>query len=214
MKNNLIGVSALLALLPMHLISQERENTEMVVDHIASATVTVLAFDTNGRFLGAPDVSRFESEGRKNIAGRFHIGVAEGVPLGEYRIEGRLPAYFSDTQHVAIYQPRVTVVLGLAFGYELPIAPPVLHGRVVGLSAANTKHSFVKLTSVFANQSMESAIASNGDFDLCGFSWGQYMLLVIGEQGVIASRFVSLPYTAPSLQINVQSDRAVTAPTP
>jgi hypothetical protein len=61
---------------------------------------------------------------------------------------------------------------------------------------------------------MESAIASNGDFDLCGFSWGQYMLLVIGEQGVIASRFVSPPYTAPSLQINVQSDRAVTAPTP
>jgi hypothetical protein len=129
MKNNLIGVSALLALLPMHLISQERENTEMVVDHIASATVTVLAFDANGRFLGAPDVSRFESEGRKNIAGRFHIGVAEGVPLGEYRIEGRLPAYFSDTQHVAIYQPRVTVVLGLAFGYELPIAPPVLIAR-------------------------------------------------------------------------------------
>jgi hypothetical protein len=81
MKNNLIGASALIALLPMHLISQERENTEMVVDHIGSATVTVLAFDTNGKFLGAPDVSRFESKDRKNIAGKIPQRRCGGRPV-------------------------------------------------------------------------------------------------------------------------------------
>ena len=41
-----------------------------------------------------------------------------------------------------VYQRRVTVVLGLTTGYELPEVPSGLHGRVVGLPSTPTGQVF------------------------------------------------------------------------
>jgi hypothetical protein len=210
MKKSLTRVAILIGALSMDLASQEQLNTAAIGNNRASATVTVLAFDTDGRALGAPSITRFESDDHKNLAARFHQGVAENVPFGEYRLQGYLPAYSSDSTHVAVFQQRVAVVLGLNVGYELPIAPPILRGRVIGLSGESTKKAFVKLTSVFAHESMDSVIAPTGEFELCGFSQGQYMLLVINDAGVVAGRAIKIPYTAPSLQIDVRKDHVFT----
>jgi hypothetical protein len=212
MKKNSTHLLILIGAFSIHLVSQEQLNTAAIGNNRASATVTVLAFDTDGRALGAPTITRFESDDHKNFAGSFHQGVAEGIPFGEYRLQGYLPAYFSDSTHVAVFQQHVTVVLGLNVGYELPVAPPILRGRVIGLSGESTKKAFVKLTSVFAHESMDSAIGPTGEFELCGFSQGQYMLLVINDTGIIAGRVIKIPYTAPQLRIDVRQDHVFTKP--
>ena len=110
---------------------QERTGT-MIRSREPAAKVEVVAFEANGRFLGAPHVKVFESYKHQNMASRFHQGVAEGVPYGTYRIEARLPGCSSDVRYVRVSQPSVTVVLGLEFGYELPEVPQILRGRIIG----------------------------------------------------------------------------------
>lgn len=171
------------------------------------ATVEVLAFDTRGRFLGPPIVKLFEAFDRTNYAPRFREGVANGIPFGDYRIEAYLPAYSSETRYVRVYQQRVTVIVGLTVGYETPIIPLSLHGRVVGQLAS--EKTFVKLAGVFSTLSMESPVASDGGFDLIGLSWGTYLLLVVGEDGVLASRTLAIPYTGAPLEIEIGRDHAV-----
>jgi len=188
--------------------TQEGLNPAATHRGAGAGTVSVIAFSTDGRFLGAPEISRFESEDHVNLAGRFRNGIAAGVPFGLYEVGGRLPAYYSDSARVAVYQSRVTVVLGLEFGYEGPIAPPVLRGQVLGLSSVDAKRAFVRLTSVFAHRSVESALAPDGRFELCGFSNGQYVLTAVGERGVLATRLIAIPYSLPALEVRVGEDRA------
>ena len=65
-------------------------------------------------------MSVFESKEHGNLATKFRDGVATGIPFGIYRVEGRLPWYFSDARYVRVFQSVVTIVLGLRFGEELP----------------------------------------------------------------------------------------------
>ena len=177
----------------------------------AYARVEVQAFDTRGRFLGAPTVDLFESEDdHANIASRFHAGVADRVAFGVYRIEAHLTAYYAETRYVGIYQPQATIVVGLAFGYELPRVPLKLRGRVVG-KARFSEARFIRLVGVYSSLLAESAIGSNVDFDLAGLSWGQYLLLVVGESGILASRPISIPYTGPPLRIQIGSGNVASA---
>lgn len=165
-----------------------------------AATVSVMAFDTNGRFLGSPEVKVFEStEEHKNLAAKFNAGVAEGIPYGEYTIEARLTAYSSDSKRVGVYQRHVVIVLGLTVGHELPTLPPNLPGRIIGhLPAAK---AFVRLVGVYANVSIDSSIDPDGRFDLGGLSDGKYLLVVVGEGGILASRSLTIPYVGPPLEI-------------
>jgi hypothetical protein len=167
-----------------------------------TAEVSVVAFDTNGRFLGSPDVGIFESaDDHMNMATKFHAGIAKGVPYGLYRIEARLVAYSSDVKYVRVYQQHVTIVLGLTVGHELPEIPPSLRGRVVGKLPFD--RSFVRLLGVYSNVSMDSSIDPEGRFDVGGLSDGKYLLLVVGEGGVLANRTISIPYTGPPLEVKV-----------
>jgi len=176
-----------------------------------NATVSVIAFDTNGRFLGSPEVKLFESDdGHKNFASRFHGGVAEGIPYGDYRIEARMTAYSSDSKSVRIYQQHVAVILGLAVSHELPQIPPNLPGRITG--HLPTSKGFVRLIGVFANISIDSSIDSEGRFNLAGLSDGKYLLMVIGEGGILTSQPLTVPYTGPPLEIDV--GRELTVPVP
>jgi len=169
-----------------------------------SARVEIVAFEEGGRFLGAPDVRAFESEDHRNLASKFHSGVAEDIPFGAYRLEARLVAHTSDVGYVPVYGPRVTVVVGLAVGYELPLYPMVLQGRVIG--PAPPHRSFVKLTGIYNSRSMESAIGPDGGFSFAGVSHGSFVLLVIGEGGILAGRTVTIPYTGPPLTIEMGRD--------
>jgi hypothetical protein len=171
------------------------------------ARVEVLAFDTRGKFLGAPTIEVFEADNHTNFAAKFHAGVAEDIPFGEYRIKSDLPAYSSEARFIRVYQRRVTVVLGLTVGYELPSIPLSLHGRVVG--RVPPQRTFVRLAGVFSSLSMESPIGPDGGFDLVGLTWGKYLLLVVGEDGVLASRALTIPYTGPPLEIDIRADRTI-----
>jgi hypothetical protein len=166
--------------------------------------VEVVAFEAEkGRFLGAPQVSVFEEwGGRKNLAAKFRDGKAEGIPYSVYRIEAHLPGYSSDITYVGVYQPTVTIVLGLRFSQELPDTPPSLGGRVLGLTAPADK-TFVKLIGVFEHISTESAVTSDGRFRLGGLVPGRFLLLVIGERGILASKSLSIPYVGPPLEVKI-----------
>ncbi len=172
------------------------------------ATVNVSAFDSYGKFLGVPSVTLFiESGGRHNLAGKFHGGAATGIPYGRYKIEGSLPWHFSDSTYVMVYQPTVTAVLGLRFDYELPQTPPTLRGNVVGLPPSAPR-SFVRLIGVYEHVSIESAIHTDGSFEIGGLSHGKFLLLVVGESGVVASQILTIPYTGPPLEVHVTADGA------
>ena len=174
-----------------------------------SADVTVVSFDTNGRFLGAPVISIFEDAGdKKDLAPKFHGGAAEGVPFGTYRIKAYLTGYRSDEKYVWVYQRHVTVVVGLVIGGVADtVLPPTLRGRVVG--ALSFSRTFVRLTSVYSNDSMDSSIGADGGFEMCGMAEGKYLLLVIGEAGVLASRPITFPYKSPPLEISLERNAAV-----
>jgi hypothetical protein len=144
----------------------------------------------------------FESQDHKDLAPEFQEGVARDIPFGIYKIEARLPGYFSEARYVRVYQHRVTIVVGLNMGSPLPIIPPRLRGRVVGLSLANHQGAFAKLIGVFSKTSLESQINSSGEFEMAGVTDGLYLLLVASEKGVLASRAIKIPYTG-SLEIKI-----------
>jgi hypothetical protein len=168
------------------------------------ARVEVVAFEAHGTFLGAPAVRVFESEEHKNLSGAFHAGVADRIPFGVYRLEAYMSGFYPEVKYVAIYRPRVTIFVGLAFGREalaLPI-PSSVHGRVIG-SLPRGQKSFVKLTGIYSNRALESNIGPDGQFDF-GVPWdGQYLLLVVSEKGILASRTIDVPYTGPALQVRI-----------
>jgi len=157
----------------------------------------MVAFDTRGHRLGAPDIRLFEDESRRNWASRFRNGVAENIPFGTYRVEGRLIGFYSDVRYARVYQSQVTVILGLTIGNEAPIFPPILRGRVVGIASESTRKDFVKLIGVFSSISLESEIGSNGEFEMSGLTDGIYLLLIAGEDGVLASQVIDIPYKGP-----------------
>jgi len=201
-----ISIPLILFLLAVDATAQERRKTTPR-DSNASATVEVLAFDTRGKFLGAPIIKLFESYDHKNLSSRFRGSVAQAVPFGEYQIEGYLPAYSSDKRWVRIYQQRVTVILGLTVGYERPSAPLTIRGHVTG-QVSPEKKTYVRLIGVYSDVSLESAIGIDGGFDLAGLTWGAYLLLVISEDGIVASRTINVPYTGVPLEIEIKRDHS------
>jgi hypothetical protein len=174
-----------------------------------SAVVEVLAFDTGGRLLGAPEITFFENQDQKNLASRFHSGIAGGVPFGVYRIKAHVPGFYSEVRYVRIYQPRTIILLGLEPGYEASPSPPLLQGRVMNQAGPPLKNAFVKLAGVFSSLSMESSVAPDGSFEFTAVPWGRYVLLVLNGETVVASRFVSLPRDGPSIVVDAGRDRAV-----
>jgi hypothetical protein len=179
---------------------QQRDEAE----GLPIANVEVISFEANGRFLGAPNVTAFNSATGEDISSQFHSGVARGIPYGVYRIEAKLAGYFSDTTYARVYRPNVTLVMGLRFGAELPQVPPTLKGRVIGLHMQGKY--FAKMIGVFEHTSTESAIDQDGTFAMSGLSSGRYILLIIGEKGVMASKTLTIPYTGPPLEMKIQGE--------
>ena len=189
------------AMLRPQLTEQQQKARALAVP---KATVRVVAYEANGRYIGAPDISLFvDAGGHENLASKFHDGVALDIPYSVYRIEGRQPGYYSDSKYIRIYQPLVTVVLGLRFSTEW--SPLTLSGRVLGYPGPAEK-TFAKVIGVYESVSGESPISSDGKFTLGGLSPGLFVLMIVGEKGVRASKTVTVPYTGPPLEIEIKND--------
>jgi hypothetical protein len=174
---------------------------------VPASTVRVVAYEANGRYLGAPDISTFVDAGnQQDLAAKFRGGVATAIPYGVYRVEGKQPWYYPDERYVRVYQPSVTIVLGLRFASELPEVPPTLPGRVVGLTGPADR-IFAKLIGVYENVSMEAAVDAGGKFTLGGLAPGAFILLIVNDQRILASRTLTIPYTGPPLEIEVGTNR-------
>ena len=174
-----------------------------------TATVSVIAFDPRlGKLLSPPTIRLFKSEeDNRDFTKLFHPNTADGIPFGTYRIEAYLPGYFSAVRDVGVYQRNVTIIVGLGFGHELPdIAHTLtLNGRIVGLQSQSTNGSFVKLTGIYSAKSTESTINSSGEFEMSGLFAGKYLLLVVNEQGIVASRLLTIPDDGPSVTVEAGS---------
>ena len=59
---------------------------------------------------------------------------------------------------------------------------------------------------------MESAIDTNGGFNLGGLTPGLFVLLIIGEHGILASRTLTIPYIGPPLEVSIK-DHQLISPT-
>ena len=170
------------------------------------AKIRVIAFDTSGKLLQTPVVAVFDSDEGKHLADEFHSGVAVGVPYGTYRIEAHLTAYASDIRYVRVYQPNVTVILGLTLSEELPEVPPTLRGCITSQGEL-PENVFVKLLGVYNTISMEAYVSANGGFELGGLTVGRFLLLAIDKSGILASKVVTIPYSGPPLELNVPPTR-------
>jgi hypothetical protein len=209
----LLVISLHVVLLPIAAVGQKLLSPPAAQADEPVARVRIIAFDSTGNLLGPPNVTTFEGEDRRNIAINFHAGVAEGVPFGLYRVEARLPAYYAATRYARVYQRDVTVVVGLESGaYEASPIPLRLEGRVIGLPAAAAGNGFVRLIGVFSDITIESGIRSEGTFEISGMPVGRYVLLVVAEKAILASKVVTIPYAGPRLQIEIRRDHAVGTP--
>jgi hypothetical protein len=168
------------------------------------STVSVLAFDTYGRPLGPPRIKLFElGDDHHDFGDKFRHGVATGIPYGDYSIEAWLEGYAWDSKAIRIYGPHVSAVVGLTFKTEPPLIPPDLPGQVVGPVPA--RNTFARLVGIYNNVAIDSLVDADGRFTLFGISDGKYLLLVVGESGVLASRPLTIPYTGPPLRIELNS---------
>ena len=167
------------------------------------AKIRVIAFDTNGRLLGPPVVTVFDSDEGNHLAAEFHAGMAVGVPYGTYRIKAHLTAYASDVRYVRVYQPSVTIIVGLTLSEELPEFPPTLRGRIKSQREI-PKQTFVRLVGLYSAISIDASVAADGAFELGGLSAGRFLLLVIDNTGVLTSKIVTIPDSGLPLELDLQ----------
>jgi hypothetical protein len=171
-----------------------------------TGSVHVLAYEASGRFLGMPEIRIFETWDHKDLSERFHEGAADSIPFGVYRMEVFRRGCFPETRYVSVFSKQVTVIVGLSVAREtngLPVQP-MLHGRVKGLSSFD-RRPFVKLVGLYSSQTLEASIATDGQFEFSIPRDGRYLLMVVSEDGLLASREITSPYSGPPLEVEIGS---------
>ena len=157
------------------------------------ASVEILAYLSNGpSFLGSPEVFSFiELSSQKNLTDKFQKGVAKDVPFGTYVLEAGFTGFGRAYRVVRVMKKQVTVIIGLELRQEGVAFPTYARGRVNG--ALPKGRNFIKIVGIISSITEESAIANDGSFELSKLPDGEYMVMVVNENGLIASRKVEMP---------------------
>jgi hypothetical protein len=157
----------------------------------ALGMVQVVAFDeATGRILPPPEVRLFQAGEQKNLAAKFHAGEVDDIPYGTYRIEAVVPGYTPELRYISVNQPRATVVLGMPVSPIENVPYPSIRGHIVG--DLPLKKSFIRLVGIYNGQLMETAIEPDGTFGFSGVRCCKYLLLIIGDGGIIASKDITI----------------------
>jgi hypothetical protein len=206
MKRALISVVLLVALPPLS--APLARQTPSSKDTGAEVQILVYMNDaqkTRPVFLSAPSVWKFQDirNDGPNLAEKFHDGRADKIPFGEYVVWAGFSAFSNELRVVQVSQKKVTVVVGANIG-ELPTWDYSISGRVLGRLPTGTK-SFVRLLGVFSNASRESTIGSDGTFELSFVIDGDYLLMVVDDAGILASKRITQPPHGP-LEIDLVKD--------
>jgi hypothetical protein len=160
------------------------------------ASLRVVAFSSGGYYLGNVErVDRFESlHDRTTFASKFNAGMAVGIPFGMYNIHAGSQGFEWETRQVTVSKEQQTIIVGLPIGSLGEGTRFKFRGRIVG--EPDTQKSFVRLIGVYLSQTMESDIDAKGEFEMSDLPPGKYLLVVAGEQQILATQLVTIPLGA------------------
>lgn len=213
MKSNAFLLSCALLLLPAISGAQQDDMFTALEYWKAPATVRVIVVDQFGRNIPEATVSAFTGWDKEDYASQFRDHVATGIPKGNYRIRVELPGFRRAERQANVILPETLVVVGLVVG---SIADPLwrplprtLKGRVTGRPIPANRHAFVKVMGVFSDYSIEAEIGSGGEFVLAEPVSGINTLMVISEDGVLASQVIDIRYGIREIEIEVREQPVI-----
>lgn len=183
-------------------MAQRRESTTAPQEY--KANVEILAYTADGTFLGPPEVFSFiEYSSKRDLTDQFKQGVAKDIPYGTYVLEAGSTGFSGERRVLKVWKTQVTAIVGLELRQEYPAFPVYSRGRVKG--ALPPGKSFVKVSGIFSSLMEEATISGDGSFELSMLPAGKYLLMVVNEHGLVASRKVQMP--GGTLDIDLTIDR-------
>jgi hypothetical protein len=199
-----IYTMALVMLMPFLCVAQrtvDRGRAESFV-----ARVQILAFASTGKFVGAPEVFSFvEISSKQNLTSRFKDGIANDVPFGTYVLDAGFSAFTREERVVRVAKKEVPIIVGIELRGELPEFPSYFRGRIIG--AIPQSRSFVRVVGIISGIAEDSLIARDGSFEFSDLPQGEYILMVVNETGLVASRRIAMPATR--LEVDIARDRVL-----
>jgi|RhiMetdeSRZDD1v2_1073273.scaffolds.fasta_scaffold504828_2 hypothetical protein len=128
----------------------------------------------------------------KSFQANFRGLRGSNIPYGDYILRLSVPGFRKYEQTLRVYQPSVSVRIGLIVSLNVDAPIPIAKGAIRPISK-DTASLWVKLMPVTNNSSlMESRVQADGSFRLAGFDPGEYLLVVVRGTTIIHSRQVSL----------------------
>lgn len=141
---------------------------------------------------GASVVDLIQRYTNKSFRANFQGLRGSNIPYGDYILRLAVPGFREYEQTLRVYQPLVSVRIGLSVSRIVDTPIPIARGIIKPITK-ETVSLWVKLMPIVNNGSlMESRVKSDGSFRLAGFDPGEYLLVVIRGTKVIYSKQVSL----------------------
>ena len=119
-----------------------------------------------------------ESSGGRNLASRFHGGVANGIPYGLYHCRVRLEGFWTTDREILVSQSNVLALVALNMGVEGGWPVSRVFGNIEGVHEPSLN---VRLMGVYSEVIMDTVVSEEGKFEFSGVPEGTYVLLVADE---------------------------------
>ena len=160
-------------------------------DDLATAKLEILTLTTLGEPLAA---ARLQLSG--DGSGPKYTGVSgpdgrayfENVPFGQWDLDVSLAGFNNHRERIRVYQPALTFHLGLVLGHPHVSQRTEIQGVVSPMKTKSKYEMWIRMVPLYSGEFLESAIDSAGRFKLLGMDVGSYVLLVIAEGKVLATR--------------------------
>ena len=156
-----------------------------------NARVSVVVSDRFGYRLDFTQLQVLRLGDRKDFSASFKKFEAERIPYGTYRLRLIAPGFNIREQDIRVYQPIVTVRIGLSFG---SIAPPYQYIELRGIvTPAQNDEVWVALMPIIDNGCrVDDRITDDGTFSFTAIEPGHYLLVVIRGTTVLHTRQISV----------------------